>query len=528
MGFSLSPSVTTKEIDLTTSVPAIATSIGGMVGAFAWGPVEEITLVSRESDIVSKFYEPNDSNYKDWFTAANFLAYSNNLKIVRVVGTGALNATDSGTGILIKNVADFESQLSTLQAAATDAFIAKYPGTEGNDIVVDVADSANFSTWAYSSNFEYAPSGTEFFAVVLKGGTLVEKFIVDKTPGTKNFQGDSVYCEDVFSRQSDYVWCVNSAALITDNAGASVTYTLSGGADGSALVDADYRTGLDLFADADVVDVNLLMLGGAPTATGAYLVQTIAEGRKDCVGFLSPDEADVVNPATTPESELNTLRTTGDYNFSSSYGFLDGNYKYQYDRYNDVYRWVPLNGDIAGLCARTDYVADAWYSPGGFNRGQIKNVVKLAYNPTKAQRDELYKISINPIVSFAGEGTVLYGDKTMQTKPSAFDRINVRRLFIVLEKAIATAAKYSMFEFNDAFTRARFVQMVEPFLREVQGRRGVYDFKVICDETNNTGQVIDNNEFVADILVKPSRSINFITLNFTAVKTAVNFEEVIG
>ena len=220
------------------------------------------------------------------------------------------------------------------------------------------------------------------------------------------------------------------------------------------------------------------------------------------------------------------FRNNVPFNITSSYGVLDSGWKYQYDSYNDVYRWVPLNGDIAGLCARTDYTNDPWWSPGGLNRGQIKNVVKLSFNPSKAERDELYKNGINPVCSFPGQGTVLFGDKTLLAKPSAFDRINVRRLFIVLEKAIAIAAKYQLFEFNDSFTRAQFRSMVEPFLRDVQGRRGIIDFRVKCDDTNNTGEVIDRNEFIADIYIKPARSINFITLNFVAVRTGVSFDEV--
>jgi phage tail sheath protein FI len=207
---------------------------------------------------------------------------------------------------------------------------------------------------------------------------------------------------------------------------------------------------------------------------------------------------------------------------------MDSGWKYMYDKYNDVYRYVPLNGDIAGLCVRTDTERDPWFSPAGFNRGQIRNIVKLAFNPSKTQRDELYRNSINPVASFPGEGTVLFGDKTLQSKPSSFDRINVRRLFIVLEKAIARAARASLFEFNDEFTRSSFVNLVEPFLREVQGRRGIFDFRVVCDATNNTPEVIDRNEFVGDIYVKPTRSINFIQLNFVAVRTGVAFDEIVG
>jgi phage tail sheath protein FI len=207
---------------------------------------------------------------------------------------------------------------------------------------------------------------------------------------------------------------------------------------------------------------------------------------------------------------------------------MDSGYKYMYDKYNDKYIYVPLNGDVAGLCARTDYTNDPWWSPGGYNRGVIKNVVKLAYNPSATERDTLYKNNINPVVTFPGQGTVLFGDKTLQTKTSAFDRINVRRLFIILEKSISTAAKYQLFEFNDTFTRAQFRNLVEPFLRDVQGRRGIYSYKVVCDETNNTGQIIDTNQFVADIYIKPAKSINFITLSFIAARTSVAFDEIGG
>jgi phage tail sheath protein FI len=251
----------------------------------------------------------------------------------------------------------------------------------------------------------------------------------------------------------------------------------------------------------------------------------VAEVRKDVIVFASPTLANVVNNSGSEATDISTFR---DSLTSSSYAVLDSGWKYQYDRYNDVYRWVPLNGDTAGLCVRTDNTRDPWFSPAGFNRGQIKNVVKLAFNPDKADRDQLYKNGINPIVNFPGQGVVLYGDKTLLAKPSAFDRINVRRLFIVLEKAIATASKFTLFEFNDEFTRASFRNLVEPFLRDVQGRRGIYDFRVVCDDTNNTPEVIDRNEFRGDIYIKPARSINFIQLNFVAVRTGVEFEEIVG
>jgi len=241
--------------------------------------------------------------------------------------------------------------------------------------------------------------------------------------------------------------------------------------------------------------------------------------------FLSPTKASVVNNAAAESTSVLAFRSGLT---SSSYAVLDSGYKYQYDRYNDVYRWVPLNADIAGVCARTDLERDPWFSPGGLNRGVIKNLIKLAWNPSKTERDNLYVQGINPVVTFQGEGTILFGDKTMLNRPSVFDRINVRRLFIVLEKTIARAARSTMFEFNDQFTRAQFVNLVEPYLRDVQGRRGITDYRVVCDTTNNTGEVIDRNEFVGDIYIKPARSVNFIQLNFVAVRTGVSFDEIVG
>ena len=286
------------------------------------------------------------------------------------------------------------------------------------------------------------------------------------------------------------------------------------------------KTAYEKFEDAETVDVNLI-IAGTSSATHIDNLITIAENRKDAVVFASPERSDVVNVAS---AVTQTTNVTGFFNSirSSSFVVFDSGYKYTYDKYNDVFRFVPLNGDLAGLCARTDLVADSHFSPAGFNRGVIRGAVKLAYNPNKTQRDDLYRARINPVVTFPGQGTILFGDKTGLSAPSAFDRINVRRLFITLEKAISTASKFQLFEFNDEFTRAQFRNIVEPFLRDVQGRRGITDFLVVCDETNNTGDVIDRNEFRADIFVKPARSINFITLTFVATRTGVSFEEVIG
>jgi phage tail sheath protein FI len=302
-----------------------------------------------------------------------------------------------------------------------------------------------------------------------------------------------------------------------------VTRSLTGGVT-AGPTDGELIAAYEQLENAELIDVNLLICGPHGSTVSSAVIDIAAE-RLDCMAFVSPELADVYNNAGDEADDILTFRNTLT---STSYAVLDSGWKYQYDKYNDKYRWVPLNADVAGLCARTDAIADPWFSPGGLNRGQIKNVVKLAYSPDKTDRDTLYKKGVNPVVSFPGEGTVLFGDKTLLAKPSAFDRINVRRLFIVLEKAIATAAKYQLFEFNDAFTRAQFRNLVEPFLRDIKGRRGIYDFRVICDETNNTGEVIDRNEFVADIYIKPARSINFISLNFIATRTGVAFEEIVG
>jgi phage tail sheath protein FI len=268
------------------------------------------------------------------------------------------------------------------------------------------------------------------------------------------------------------------------------------------------------------------MVGKSTDAnTVNYVINNICEVRKDCMVFVSPPSSTVVNNNTNALANVSTFADTV---ASSSYAVIDSGYKYRYDRYNDMYIYTPLNGDIAGLCVRTDETRDPWFSPAGYNRGAIKNVVKLSWNPDKSQRDQLYKKRVNPVITQPGQGTILFGDKTALSLPSAFDRINVRRLFIVLEKAIARASKSTLFEFNDEFTRAQFKNIVEPFLRNVQGRRGIYDFKVVCDETNNTPEVIDSNSFVGDIYIKPARAINFIQLNFVAVRTGVEFDEIIG
>ena len=313
------------------------------------------------------------------------------------------------------------------------------------------------------------------------------------------------------------------------------TTNLKNGADDYAVTAGELQIGYDNFDDVESIDVNLILGGKGGGAgdsastqdTHVTMLTALTDKRRDCVAFVSPYRSATVGVTSSITATENVVEAF-DLCPSSSYMVFDSSYKQMYDKYNDVFRFVPMNGDTAGLCAFTDNVADPWFSPGGFNRGNVRGAIKLSYNPKKSERDQLYGARVNPIVDFPGQGVVLFGDKTALAKPSAFDRINVRRLFLVLEKAISTAAKFSLFEFNDEFTRAQFRNLIEPFLRDVQGRRGIFDFKVVADDTNNTGEVIDRNEFIGDIYIKPARSINFITLNFVAVRTGVEFSEVVG
>jgi phage tail sheath protein FI len=572
MAFQLSPGVNVSEIDLTTIVPAVGTTEGAFVGNFNWGPLDEIRTISSEIELVDTFGKPDNNNFVDFFTAANFLSYARNLKLVRAANTATAKNASIGNGILIKNADDYTTNYINMEAANTAGmFAAKFPGDLGNSLKVSMFTDTNYyarsdwnvEVWPYAEQFSGAPNTSTFAASVGGSGdelhlividedgkftgvanTILEKFAyVSKAADAITSEGSSNYYVNVINERSKYIYIINHAqtdANVADatNWGSSAvgtnftqgddqyTVSLSGGTLG-AVTDANRITAYDKFSNAEEVDVSLVVTGGANLAVVQHCIDNLAEYRKDCVVFCSPTRANVVSVGVGDASN-NAIAYRTAMNRSTSYAVMDSSWKYQFDKYNNVYRWVPMNGDTAGLCVRTDFERDPWFSPAGFNRGQIKNVVKLSYNPDKTDRDELYKNGINPIVSFRGEGTVLYGDKTMLTKPSAFDRINVRRLFIVLEKAIARAAKYSLFEFNDEFTRAQFVALIEPYLRDVQGRRGIYDFRVVCDETNNTPEVIDRNEFIGDIYIKPARSINFIQLNFVAVRSGVAFEEVVG
>ena len=557
MGYQLSPGVTWSEIDLTTIVPSLSTTAGGFAGDFDWGPVNEVFTISNELELVKWFGKPSQNTFTSFFTAANFLAYAQNLMVVRAADlTEAINATDTGENpILIENENKYETEYKDMSAAGTDAiFAARYPGELGNSIKVSMFGSANttlFNSWEYATEFN-GPPGTsnwssarsgandEMHIIVVDAGgkfsgipnTVLEKYsYISKASDAKNDDGSSNYYVNTIGDRSQFIYVMHhvagdwgSEALNTTFSDDDLTTRLAGGSVGTPA-NGDLTNAFDLFNNIDNVDISLLMTGAASPTVSKYVVDYIAEDRKDFVTFISPQYSDVVNNIGNEASDAITNRNTFN---SSSYAVMDSGWKKQFDKYNNVYRWVPLNGDIAGLCAATDLVRDPWWSPAGLNRGLIKGVTALAWSPNQTDRDNLYKNSINPVVNMMGTGTVLYGDKTMTGKPSAFDRINVRRLFIVLEKSISKAAKYSLFEFNDEFTRSQFQALVEPFLRDVKGRRGIYEYKVVCDETNNTPEVIDSNRFVGDIYIKPARAINFIQLNFVAVRTGVAFSEIVG
>jgi phage tail sheath protein FI len=693
MPTQLSPGVNVTEIDLTTIVPAVATSVGAISGIFNWGPVNQRVLVDSETTLVNTFGKPNSNNAETFFTAANFLGYTNALWVVRAANTTSSNTQQAAknayanvgsvsNAAIVLNTTDFQQKQGLFDNDIL--YIAKFPGgTYGNSLRVSICDSVNAfssnvslvansdtsavltttigsnaitvtvtsvaanvtSTGNFASNiaasfvigdqlalgnssigFQYASisaitgttvSGTntsftistydpfrlgtqfianntinttitrrwEFFNVtgsapitsaynaqfgnsaavdtmhvvvqdengIFTGqpGTILETFTnVSRGTDAKNTDGTVNYYQTVMNNISNYVWVANdrsgaasapSVNVASSSSNLPLSLSFINGQDGYSEGNAPLSTisaGYNLFTSPEDVDISLVLqgkpIGGSSSSNGFtvnnfqlanWIIDNICAIRKDCVAFITPDDG---VSTSNPGNQAAALVAWRDILHDSSYTVLDSGYKYQYDRYNDINRYLPTNGDIAGLCARTDNQRDPWWSPAGFNRGQISNVIQMRYNPKQSARDLLYSNGINPVISIPGQGTILYGDKTLQSKPSAFDRINVRRLFIVLEKAISTAAKYSLFEFNDAFTQAQFKNLVTPYLRQIQGRRGITDFLVVCDATNNTPQVIDSNQFVGDIYIKPARSINFIQLNFVAVGTGVAFSEIVG
>ena len=579
---SESPAIVVKEVDLSGVVPNVQTSTGAIVGDFNWGPVQQATLVSNESGLVSVFGAPDSDNTVDFHSAAYFLRYSNSLQVVREVTTAAKNAYDANASAAptVKNRDDFDTQLAA-RAADDHTFIAKYPGDLGNSLQIKYlhADSADATTkfdvvstdgTIIRNGFDAAP-GTSPFATgigatsdelhvmvldedgLITGtkGEVLETFpFVSIAKNAKNTDGSSNFVRDVINNASAYIWMAGkgdtSAFGSRAGVGAAVfqdavdglemgsnrgiqSISLAGGVNSGTLTPTQFATGHDKFEDVDTIEVDMLIAPGM-TAAGDHvtvvndLVATAQSLRKDCVVVASPSRADIVNQTTQNANAITRAKLYT----NSSYLFCDNNYLKVYDKYNDQYIQIPAASSTAGLMAATDAVAAPWFSPAGPRRGQYLGITALNYSPTKAERDSLYKAGVNPISNIPGQGVLLFGDKTKLARPSAFDRINVRRLFLGIERAIAIAARNVMFEFNDEFTRAEFTNIVEPFLREIQGRRGITDFRVVCDDTNNTAAVIDRNEFIANIFIKPARSINFVTLNFVAVRTGVDFEEVVG
>jgi hypothetical protein len=469
-------------------------------------------------------------------------------------GQGSSNTeTQFVTGDIVLLGPDKEQKKISSVSGNTITLTSEYTGNTVSNYSTDIT-----RRWEFFNYFDNAPTTTDYADTAGGSGDAIHVAVVDEdgaitgTSGAvieayenvsqatdaKTEQGAGNYYKEVINQNSPYIWwgahnsSMSSAGSTATSSfsGSSlpVTASMTDGKDGAAPSSAQKIAGYNIFKSAEDVDISFLLGADADTTLATHLITNIAESRKDCIAILSPERADVVNNNAYEGKERDDIIAFRDTLPSSSYAVMDSGWKYQYDKYNDVYRYVPLNADTAGLMVQTDTTRDPWYSPAGFNRGNVKNAIRLAYNPSKGDRDQLYKKGVNPVVTFPGQGTVLFGDKTMLSKPSAFDRINVRRLFIVLEKAISTASKFTLFEFNDEFTRAQFRNLVEPFLRDVQGRRGITDFRVVCDSTNNTGEIIDRNEFIGDIYIKPARSINFIQLNFVAVRTGVEFSEVVG
>lgn len=628
MATQVSPGVVINEIDRSDSLTQVALTEGAIAGPFTWGPVLKVQTVSSEKELVDRFGQPNNATANAFFTAANFLSYSNTLRVVRTVNSSAKNATANDVGVLIKNDDHYEQNVKNSGSISTNGvWAAKYPGTLGNSLRVELCSNASafrlapaqgsinvtagasnttlvfsanvnsvsvgdtiivgtekrrvltvtnatqvivnvaFSTaltgaafsreWRYAGLFSDAP-GTSTYAAA-RGGANDEVHVVvidedavitgtansvleryeglSKAADARAENGQVIYYPEVVNAQSSWVWWLNHPSSGAANWGNNVTgitfnsvesttvASLANGVAGESVTASNLQEGNDLFID-EQVEFSFLLGADASATVANYLIDNVAAPRKYVMTFLSPPANTVINQAG---DEATLIKNFRDNLPSTSFAVLDSGWKYMYDKYNQVYRYVPLNGDIAGLAARTDQIAESWFSPAGFTRGQLRvgNTVKLAYNPNQADRDSLYLKNINPVVSFPGQGTVLYGDKTLQTKASAFDRINVRRLFIVLEKTIQRFAGQLLFEQNDEFTRNQFINIVEPFLRSVRGRRGISDFYVVCDQTNNPQDAVDRNEFRADIYIKPVRSINFIQLNFVAVRSDVAFNEII-
>lgn len=567
-----SPSVITTERDFTATVQMLGTSTGGTVINARWGAINEEMMCGSEDELVAQAGKPTDANYRDWFAAANFLKYTSSLRWVRAVDEEtALNSAVGTTGILIRNRTDID--IVTAGSSLTQTFAAKYAGALGNTLAISMADSTTFTDWKYAYLFDTAPDSSgplagnvadaddEVHVVVIDRlglftgfpNTILESYsYLSKAADAKGVNGDSNYYINVLNKRSDYVWGLTpiSGAAVVEDVGAAFSQigkrltdgkpfvafatefngVFSGGADGDTPTKDEYLNAFDILITPPDTDVSLLFAGGCGNDINQDLVSsyvlTKTSERTDMLGFVSPKYSDVVG--VNKLTALTNIRATKQgLTTRDSYGTMSTGYKLQYDRYNDKNRWVPANGDDAGLSARTENNQNVWVSPAGFNRGHYVDCIALAYNPDKNARDILYKDNINCVVTFPRDGTLLFGDKTLQSKNSTFSYIGTRRLFNYLKRSIQEAAKYNLFDFNTPYTRQGFKDMIEPILREIKAREGVVDYFIRCDEKNNTSAVIEKGEFLADIIIKPQYSIQGIRLSFTAIRRDVSFDEVI-
>lgn len=577
-----SPSVEAFEKDNTANATVIGASGAAVVIDSGWGPVGSEVSISSIDNLIATFGKPTDRNYQDWFSASNFLNYSSNLYVVRVIdeetakNAGVAPTSDpevgeplfEAKGVLFKDSTHFEMARGT----SSHYFASRYAGALGNSLEISIADNKTFATWKYKNEFDTAPDNSngseasvadaldEIHVVVVDRlgyftrvqGTVLEKFsYLSKAKDGKDLSGTNSYYVNVINRGSNYVYAVNPLgdALMTETvdvtswggelfdgkplAQLTVPFTanLGGGSDGTKPTKAEYIEGYELFEGIEDENLNMIISGScggdANHQEVANSILDMCLRTKRFVGFISPKSSDVVN-VTKNQVVKNIEETHGSLNSLHSFGHMSTSYKFQYDKYNDVYRWVAGNADDAGLYAQTHNTVGKFASAAGYNRGKYANTVSLAYTPDKLSRDQLYKFGINSVIAEKGEGIVLLGDRTLQPKNSAFSFMGTRFLFIDLRLTISRSAKYSLFEFNDEFTRAQFRDSIEPVLRDIRGKRGIVDFKVVCDETNNTTSVIEAGEFIGDIYIKPQYSIQFIVLNFNAVGQDVNFDEMVA
>ena len=525
--FSESPAIRVREFDQTGIVPAVASTTGAIVGDFNWGPINTPILISNESELATVFGSPSSGNaYSgDFLSAAYFLKYSSSLYVVR-----SDRPTYEADDLSIVQGSNFAGE-------STNTFLGKYKGEFGNQVKIFVADQTTFVGWEFASLFSGPPIADERHIVVATGIPSIVANYLDQVDVVETYEyvstdsnarlanGTNNYLVEVINTKSSWIQMnpnYDASTLV------SADYFLSLGTDGvlndgftQYYTKADHELALEEYRNKDAAQIDFLI---APAGEQDRLFEMhqvmhgIVNERKDCVAVMSPPSGDSASMVTYVYSLL----------LSTSYIIFDANWLKVYNKYTDKYEYIPAASSTAGVMAASDRDSAPWFSPAGSRRGQYLGVTELLNNPTKTERDALYKGGINPIISVPSQGVMLFGDKTLLNRPSAFDRINVRRLFLVVERAISKAAEGVMFEFNDEFTRAEFVNIVEPFLREIQGRRGITDFRLVCDDTNNTPEVIDRNEFIATCFIKPARSINYVTLNFVAVRTGVDFEEVVG